>query len=231
MKRSTTLTTLTLAAALTLAGCGTGGEESTGAAAEATSSAAAGAETAGAASASPSPSVAAAQISAEHHDADTTFAQMMIPHHEQAVQMSQTLLAKDGIPSRVRDLAEGVIAAQGPEIEQMTTMLEAWSEPTSTESGSMEGMDHGSMDSGSGMGGMMSEEDTAALEGAQGTEAARLYLEQMTAHHQGAIEMAHEEVADGANPEAVELAEDVIAAQEAEISEMEQMLQELPNQS
>lgn len=235
MKRSTTFTTLALASTLALAGCGTSGEESTGAASEASTSTAAGTETTETRPASPSSSAAGAQVSAEHNEADTMFARMMIPHHEQAVQMSQTLLAKDDVPDEVRALAEGVIAAQGPEIQRMQQMLQTWGEPASTESEGAGGMEHGSMNHGTeadaDMGGMMSEEDTAALQGAQGSEAARLYLEQMTAHHEGAIQMGREEVADGTNPEAVELAEDVIAAQEAEITEMEQLLQELPDPS
>ena len=226
MKRSTTLTTLALASALALAGCGTGAEESTGAASETAAPTATSTETTGTASASPSGSVEA--ISAEHNDADVMFAQMMIPHHRQAVQMSEMLLAKEDIPANVRDFAQGVIEAQGPEIERMNAMLTAWGEEPMTGSGGMEGMDHGS---GSGMSGMMSEEDMAALEAAQGTEAARMYLTQMTEHHRGAVDMAEEEVANGQNPQAVALAQQVIEDQEAEIQEMEQMLQELPSQS
>ena len=71
------------------------------------------------------------------------------------------------------------------------------------------------------------QEDMTALEDAQGTEAARLYLEQMTAHHEGAVDMARDEVTDGQNPQAIALAEQVIKDQEAEIAEMEQMLNEL----
>ena len=82
-------------------------------------------------------------------------------------------------------------------------------------------MDHG------GMSGMMSEEDMTALEDAKGTEAARLYLEQMTAHHEGAVDMARDEVADGQNPQAIALAEQVIEDQEAEIAQMQQMLTDL----
>ena len=156
------------------------------------------------------------------------FAQMMIPHNRQDVQMSEMLLAKEDIPANVRDFAQGVIEAQGPEIERMNAMLTAWGEEPMTGSGGMEGMDHGS---GSGMSGMMSEEDMAALEAAQGTEAARMYLTQMTEHHRGAVDMAEEEVANGQNPQAVALAQQVIEDQEAEIQEMEQMLQELPSQS
>ncbi|MGK7223433.1 DUF305 domain-containing protein [Kocuria flava] len=231
MNRSTTFAGLALISVLALAGCaGETGESAGNTASETTSSApsspAAGADQ----SASPSGSAAGAGISAEHNDADVMFAQEMRVHHEQAVEMSQTLLAKEGIPEEVRQLAEGVIAAQGPEIEQMDRMLQAWDEPTTAEAEEMEGMDHGSMDSDSepGMNGMMSEEDLGQLEDAQGTEAARLYLEQMTVHHEGAIDMAREQMENGANPEALELAEDVVAAQEAEIAEMNRMLEELP---
>lgn len=147
------------------------------------------------------------------------FSQMMIPHHQQAVEMSEILLAKDDIPAEVIEFAQGVIDAQGPEIDRMNTMLETWEEDPVT--GDMGEMDHG------GMSGMMSEEDMTALEDAKGTEAARLYLEQMTAHHEGAVDMAREEVTDGQNPQAIALAEQVIEDQEAEIAEMEQMLNEL----
>ena len=84
---------------------------------------------------------------------------------------------------------------------------------------------------GHGAGGMMSEEDMGMLNDAQGTDAARLYLEQMTVHHEGAVEMARDQVERGQNPQAVELARQVVEDQEAEITEMEQMLQELPDGS
>ena len=82
----------------------------------------------------------------------------------------------------------------------MNAMLEAWGQQPVTGSGGMAtmdemgGMDHGEM---GGMSGMMSQEDMTALEEAQGTEAARLYLEQMTAHHEGAVDMARDEVPEG----------------------------------
>ena len=226
MKRTTiTLTGLALASALTLTACGGTTEDSdTTSAPAATATATASATETGSAeaTASASESGTAEAISAEHNDADIMFAQMMLPHHEQAVQMSETLLAKDDIPTEVADFAQQVIDAQGPEIERMNAMLDAWgAEPTESMEG-MEGMDHGS-----GMSGMMTEEDMAALEQAEGTEAAQLYLEQMTVHHEGAVEMAEQEVADGQNPQAVALAEQVIEAQEAEIQEMQTLLEGL----
>lgn len=234
MKRTMTLTALTLASALTLTACGTGAQdENAGAEASATATGSAPAATPAATdtatpsateSATSSATGSAEEVSAEHNDADVMFAQMMIPHHQQAVEMSEMLLAKDEIPAEVTAFAQKVIDAQGPEIERMNSMLTVWGEdPVDMgDMGDMEGMDHG------GMSGMMSEEDMADLEQAQGTEAARLYLEQMTTHHKGAVDMAKDEAKDGQNPQAVQLAEQVIADQEAEITEMEQMLQELP---
>ena len=223
MKRTTALSTLALASALALTGCGTGADEQdTGTSAETAAPATAAPETPSTTSASEEP------IAEEHNDADVMFAQMMVPHHEQAVEMSETLLAKEEVPAEVADFAQQVIDAQGPEIERMNAMLEAWGQEPMMESGGMEGMDHGS---GAGMSGMMSEEDMQALEDAQGTEASRLYLEQMTAHHEGAVEMARDQVEQGQNPQAVALAQDVIEAQEAEITEMEGLFQGLPSGS
>ena len=233
MKRTMTLTALALASALTLTACGTGAQdENAGAEASATATSSAPAATpAATATATPSATESATssatgsaeEVSAEHNDADVMFAQMMIPHHQQAVEMSEMLLAKDDVPAEVAAFAQKVIDAQGPEIERMNSMLTAWGQdPVDTDGmDGMEGMDHG------GMSGMMSEEDMTALDQAQGTEAARLYLEQMTAHHKGAVDMAKDEVEDGQNPQAVQLAEQVIADQEAEITEMQQMLDKL----
>ncbi|GAA1722606.1 DUF305 domain-containing protein [Isoptericola hypogeus] len=152
-----------------------------------------------------------AEDSASFNDADVTFAQMMIPHHEQAIAMSDVLLAKDGIDPEVVDLARQIKAAQGPEIDTLTRWLDAWGvEPTSG--------GHGSMD------GMMSEEDVQALEEAQEAEAQRLFLKQMIVHHEGAVEMARAEVADGRDPQAVAMAQSVVDTQSDEIRAMEGLL-------
>ena len=219
MKRTLVLSALAVASTLALAACGEATESgNTDATTSATSTATATAEPTETTTAT---TEADGEISADHNDADIMFAQMMIPHHQQAVEMSEMLLAKEGIPAQVVEFAQGVIDAQGPEINRMNAMLEAWDQQPVTDSG---GMDHGKM---GGMSGMMSQEDMTALEEAQGTEAARLYLEQMTAHHEGAVDMARDEVADGQNPHAITLAEQVISDQEAEISQMKQMLTDL----
>ena len=105
----------------------------------------------------------------------------------------------------------------------MNAMLKAWGQQPVTDSAGMGTMDEmGGMDHGEvgGMSGMMSQEDMTALEEAQGTQAACLYLEQMTAHHEGAVDMARDEVADGQNRHAITLAEQIINDQEAEIAQM-----------
>lgn len=217
MKRTHVLSALAVASTLALAACGEATESrNTDATTSATSTATTTAETTETTTAT---TEADGEISADHNDADIMFAQMMIPHHQQAVEMSEMLLVKDDIPAEVVEFAQRVIDAQGPEIDRMNAMLEAWGQQPVT--GDMGEMDHG------GMSGMMSQEDMTALEEAQGTEAARLYLEQMTAHHEGAVDMARDEVADGQNPHAITLAEQIINDQEAEIAQMQQMLTDL----
>lgn len=178
----------------------------------------AGGEPAGSSAASGTSSSSGPSAQGPHNEADVAFAAGMVPHHAQAVQMSDLLLEKDGVDPRVLQLARQIKAAQAPEIEQMQGWLAGWGEvapdPAHAE------MDH----SGHGASGMMSEDDLAALAEASGDEASRLFLEQMTVHHQGAIAMARTELAAGSNPDARRLAEDIIAAQEAEIARMAELL-------
>ncbi|MET4098986.1 uncharacterized protein (DUF305 family) [Agrococcus sp. UYP10] len=166
-----------------------------------------------------SPGITAAPSSApassEANAADQMFVTMMIPHHEQAIEMSDIVLEKDDIDPRVLDLAQRIKDAQGPEIEQM----EAWLDDWGMGHGGMGGMDHGD--------GMMSEGDMEALDAATGNEASRLWLQQMIEHHEGAVEMAEAEVEDGQHPDVVALAQQMADAQATEIAEMEQLLTEL----
>jgi len=150
------------------------------------------------------------------NDSDVEFAMGMVPHHKQAVEMADMILAKDGIDQKVIDLATRIKAAQDPEIVEMTAWLKTWGSPMD----SMSGM--GGMDSG-----MMSDDDMAALDAATGTEASKLFLEQMTTHHQGAITMAQTEISDGKNPDAITLANGIVTSQSAEITEMAGILSSL----
>ena len=151
--------------------------------------------------------------------ADQMFVTMMIPHHQQAIEMADQILAKDGIDERVVALAEQIKAAQDPEIQTMRGWLEEWGVPYDDSMSSMDGMDHG--------GGMMSEDDMAALDAATGAEATRLFLEGMIAHHQGAVTMAEMVLDNGQNPDVAALAQQIIDGQTAEIATMQDILASL----
>lgn len=190
--------------------------------------------TSAASSASPS----AAGDAGAHNDADTMFAQGMTPHHQQAIEMSDMLLGKQGIDPRVVSLANEIKNAQGPEIARMQGWLQEWGvsatpapNTTGTPSHTMPGHDMsggGDMGDMPGMGGgghgMMSEADMAALQNAQGAEASRLFLTQMIAHHQGAIMMAQQEIDNGQFPAAVDMARNIVSSQQTEITTMQGML-------
>jgi uncharacterized protein (DUF305 family) len=170
--------------------------------------------TSASATASPAPPSAEA-----HNDADVMFAQQMIPHHTQAVEMSDTLLAKQGIDPRVTALANQIKAAQGPEIQQMQGWLTQWGSPSLPP---MSG--HGDMGE---MSGMMSEQDMTALKDAQGVDASKLFLTQMIAHHEGALTMAQSEIKDGQYPPAVDMARAIVTTQQREIDTMNGLLASL----
>ncbi|MBT1003996.1 DUF305 domain-containing protein [Paenarthrobacter sp. DKR-5] len=157
------------------------------------------------------PSAATTASSASHNAVDTMFAQMMVPHHAQAIEMSDTILKKQGIDPRVTALAKKIKAAQSPEIDTMTGWLQAWGEPAS-------------MSGDQSMGGTMSADDMNKLNAATGADASKLFLTQMIQHHQGAITMARDELAQGSDKDALSLAQSISSSQQAEISEMNSIL-------
>jgi uncharacterized protein (DUF305 family) len=160
----------------------------------------------------------------------------MIPHHQQAIQMSDIILGKQGIDPRVVQLANQIKAAQGPEIQQMQSWLSQWGQPTMpmmpnggmTPGSPMPGMpgmpSHSTMPGTAGMSGMMSEQDMQALQNAQGVDASKLFLTQMIQHHQGAITMAQDEIKSGQYPEAIALAHSIVISQQQEINTMQSIL-------
>lgn len=154
----------------------------------------------------------------ERTSADTEFAQMMVVHHEGAVEMSDEV-ADRATTSEVRELAVRVADAQGPEIATMRGWLEEWGDPAPEDAGHG-GMDHGGMD----MDGLSQQEAMTELRDAEGADVDRRFLELMIAHHEGVLEMAEQQRADGADPEAVALARQVVEDQTSEIAEMRDLL-------
>lgn len=144
---------------------------------------------------------------------DVMFAQMMIPHHEQAVEMAEIALVKSDASGQVRELATAVKQTQDPEIQTMSGWLKEWG--AAAPSGSM---DHGSMGSG-----MMSDADMEALERASGTAFDQKWVTMMIAHHEGAIDMARQVLATTADPKVKALADAIIKAQTEEIITMRAM--------
>lgn len=178
---------------------------------------------------STSSSPASASVDAQHNAADVTFAQGMIVHHQGAIQMAQLAKTKAST-QEVKDLAQRIEFAQGPEIQEMTSWLKAWGQPV-TAGSSMSGMDMGGSSASSSMGSMdsmgMTPQQMDQLTSATGKAFDRLFLQMMTTHHQGAIEMAKTEQSNGSNPQAMALAKSIETSQTAEVTEMGQMLQNL----
>ncbi|MFI8090935.1 DUF305 domain-containing protein [Streptomyces sp. NPDC086080] len=196
-----------VAAALVLAACGSDNGSDTG------SDTGSGART--------SASAGAEDTAGAHNDQDVSFAQGMIPHHQQAIQMSR-MAAGQASSAEVKDLAARIEKAQDPEIGTMSGWLESWGEDVPS---SMPGMDHGGGHSDdSGMPGMMDIEDMDELMEASGKGFDTMFLTMMVEHHEGAVEMATTEKDKGRYGPAKELADDIITAQNAEIEEMNKLL-------
>jgi uncharacterized protein (DUF305 family) len=166
---------------------------------------------------------ASSQPGATFNSADVTFAQMMIPHHQQAVEMADLAQTRAADP-QVKALAAQIKTAQAPEIATMTKWLAAWGQPTAMPSGhdmgNMPGVSHA-------MPGIMSDADMAKLKASNGKDFDKQFLQMMIEHHKGAIQMARDEQAGGANPDAKALAAHIIATQQAEIDTMQKQLAQL----
>jgi uncharacterized protein (DUF305 family) len=141
---------------------------------------------------------------------DIMFAQMMIPHHQQALDMSLMAAAKSQ-DSEILDLAATISLEQDPEIAIMRGWL--------SEAGASEEMGHAMH----GMDGMLTEEQLAALLNAEGSEFDELFLKGMIAHHEGAISMA-QMVIQSSNSEVRSLAESIVASQKEQIAYMKALL-------
>jgi len=164
-------------------------------------------------------SAASVEVSpdAAFNAADVMFAQGMIPHHQQAIEMADMALDPAvGAGPEVLDLATRIKAGQDPEIAQMTTWLADWDQPKA-----MDLSDGHTMD---GMDGMLSADEMKELAALRGAEFDTVWMEGMIRHHEGAITMAEDVAAKGKQPEVKTLAEQIVAAQRAEIDEMRALL-------
>jgi uncharacterized protein (DUF305 family) len=190
MRRTAKAASLALSALLLLGACGGGSADSTG--------------------------TVPAAATATFNDDDVMFAQMMIPHHEQAVEMSDIALDPTvGASDAVRQLATRIKGAQDPEIELMTGLLTGWGKSTEMDMS----MDHSSM-----MDGMLTAGELDALSSLRGADFDRAWMEAMVKHHEGALAMAKDVLEGGSDPAVRKLAEEIVAGQQAEIDEMRGLL-------
>lgn len=153
-----------------------------------------------------------AEQSTEFSMNDIMFAQMMIPHHEQAVELAAIAETNTSNPE-ILALASRIKNAQQPEIDQMKAWLDA--------SGSGLDMGHNMN-----MPGIVSDEDMTVIRAARDAGFDALFLTHMIAHHEGAIDMVNDLLSDTTNAEAKALGAAIITAQTSEIAEMTALLAE-----
>ncbi|ROQ36016.1 uncharacterized protein (DUF305 family) [Streptomyces sp. PanSC19] len=161
------------------------------------------------------PAAGADSAPGDFNEADVMFAQMMIPHHEQALEMARLADGRAEDPE-VKKLVAAIERAQDPEIRKMRAWLKGWGKPESA--------GHGS---GHGMSGMMSDQDMKDLAATKGKAFDRKFAELMVAHHEGAVAMAKDEQKGGANATARKLADDVVRTQSAEVDQLRKILDRL----
>ena len=140
------------------------------------------------------------------------FAQMMIPHHEQAISMSETALKKSRNQAILK-LSNQIKSLQGTEKSQLAYWLKA------TDSSMT--MDHDMQ-----MSGMLTTKELASLKRLTGTQFDRTFLQLMIKHHKGALEML-DLISDSKNAEAKALAKAIKSAQSKEITSMKLLLKKL----
>ena len=163
----------------------------------------------------------AASVVQTFNKADVKFAQTMIPHHEQAIEMSDMILAKSGVDREVTKLAQQVKDAQGPEMTTMTGFLTAWNQPLIPDHSAEADEHHWDAE------GMLTPEEMQELTTADGRTGQQLFLEGMIEHHKGAVAMVQDEIDNGQNPDALRLAQAIKGRQTAEIETMESLLTSL----
>jgi uncharacterized protein (DUF305 family) len=144
--------------------------------------------------------------------ADVAYVQNMIKHHEQALEMTR-LADKHAEDKDVRGIADRIHDAQGPEIEAMKGWLRTNDQPVEPEAGH----DHATMP------GMATPEQMADLGRARGEDFDERFLRLMIAHHEGALTMATDVLAQGNDILVEEMANDVISSQASEINRMRDM--------
>ncbi len=158
-----------------------------------------------------SSTAAAGQQDPQHNDNDITFAENMIPHHQQAIDLAALVPDRSSNPAVIK-MAAAIAAQQEPEVNALRAMLVQW-QVNST------GNSHHAMGQG-----MVDDATMARLKTLKGAEFDTLWLQSMIAHHQGAIEMAKAEITQGQDPDMIAMANNIVVVQQDEIGQLKQIL-------
>ena len=152
-----------------------------------------------------------------HNSADVTFAQGMIPHHQQALALAALVPDRSTNPEVVK-IAAGIAAQQEPEMTAMRAMMIQWQVDPA------EAAHQGGTDGSGNQHGMVDDATMAKLKTLKGAQFDTLWLQSMISHHQGAVAMAKVEIADGESQDMKVMANNIVITQEAEIGELKQIL-------
>jgi uncharacterized protein (DUF305 family) len=147
-----------------------------------------------------------------HNQADVAFLQDIIPHHTQAITMSDLAHTK-ATSLRVKAIAVRIRAEQDQQITRAHDLLGAWGAPMPA--------------GGSGNGqvpGMLSDQQIQQLKSATGDDFDQTFLRLMIDHQKGAIQLAQTELVQGSDPQARRLAQDIITGQQNEVNQMQKLL-------
>lgn len=147
---------------------------------------------------------------------DQRFLDQMIMHHQGAVMSAQMMIADSARPE-LRDLAQRIITAQQREIDQMRTWRGDWY--GATRDGALPNMMSGGIMGSEMMGGMMNRDQMRQMMGTN-VDFDRMFLQMMIPHHEAAIAMAQQALAQAEHPEIKTLAQSIITTQQTEITEM-----------
>jgi len=156
---------------------------------------------------------AADQQGSPHNASDISFAEGMIPHHQQAIALAALVPSRSTNPAVVK-IAAAISAQQDPEVTAMRALLVQWQVDPAAEP-------HHDMGSGEGM---VDDATMARLKTLNGAAFDNLWLQSMITHHEGAIAMAKVEVAQGQSPDLIAMANNIVAVQQAEIGQLQQIM-------
>ncbi|WP_299058375.1 DUF305 domain-containing protein [uncultured Nocardioides sp.] len=156
----------------------------------------------------------------DYNEADVEFMSMMIPHHRQALVISD-LAASRAEAKGVRRIASRIRDAQAPEIQAMARWLETRGEDVPQPEDDSVDMAEEMSEMGMGDMGMLGADELLELVEADGEEFDRLFLDAMIGHHQGAVDMTDQLQTEGSDIQALEMAADINIGQTAEIGRMQ----------